>query len=238
MSSKDQKEFVLDKEYDCCEEELTTIERNELIIKYYSTNSDTDDSLTYYFFHKTNYINDIIKILNECVICMPNDVDNNKFILKITNEENYGIFFKSDYDKYIKYTLYFPSIFEESVNKYIDIEQKLKKKFSDNKIENIKQEKINIVNKQFLKFKEYLKITYKEMLDYSITDLSNKVNEQDKEKQLKHDIEQNTLKAMIHEMTNDKINNFINYQKYFNKIVIISLLFMYFYIFYYFNFKK
>jgi len=49
------------------------------------------------------------------------NLSNTNFTLKITNTENYGILFETDYNKYIKYSFNFPTQYNVNYNFYIDL---------------------------------------------------------------------------------------------------------------------
>jgi len=236
---KKEKEFILDKDYykyDHIFSETNKIINNNIIINCISNNKNLESFfLTKIKFHPTNYINDTHKFLKliinshkykERVRKEFLKTSNTNFTLKITSiNNNYGIFFNTDFNKYGKFCFYFPSYYNASSNYCLDVSiiNDLKQKLTPEYI--IKYIYIFV----FERLPFHLNRTYKKIINYEINknkDVDNKI------KQLQQTNEEEKEKITEYYRINNKINNidyFINYQYYINKFLMVCLLFMFLY---------
>lgn len=259
--SKDKEyKFEVDKDFDLKGENIVGFYGHNGITVYSKSDNDNLDSISAFNNHQSNYINDIIKVLNKIKIeWFTNTIHKNETIIKIVKyiyTHAYGVFFKTDFKNYIKYTFYFPPIYDKylkiNYNSYTDLNDKkydynnfinncnyICYKLHINKLSLNKQNIKNfIVAYKFLRFKNKLINKYKEIINFGIDDLYLKIEKENYEKELQHknEIEKELLKynseKEILQSTIIKMSNNHNY--YINSLILIIMMIINFY-FYFWN---
>ena len=262
LNKEKEYKFEVDKDFKKSENLIGFCHNSNELAVYSKSDNINLDSISAFNIHKTNYINDIIKVLNKIKIeWFTNTKHKNETIIKIvkyTHMPAYGVFFKTDFKNYVKYTFYFPPIYDKylkiNYNSYTNLNDKkydynnfinncdyMCDKLHMNKLSLNKQNIKNfIVAYEFLRFKDKLINKYKEILNFGIDDLYLKIEKENYEKEIQHknEIEKELLKynseKEILQSTIIKMSNNHNY--YINSLILIIMMIINFY-FYFWNNK-